>query len=291
VDVSLASEKIFSLGSIGITNSILTGWLVTLFLLVGGFLVRRILAHIPGKVQAALELIYEYFYATAIDIVGQEAIVREIFPFIMSLFFFILVSNWAGLLPAFGSIGFHEIKAGKEVLVPLFRAPTSDLNTTLALALLTMLYIQFLAVKHTGIKSYLSKFFNFRNPISFFVGLVEIVSESMRILSFGFRLFGNVFAGEVLMAVMFFLTTSLVPYIAVLPLPFFLLELFVGVIQAFIFCFLMIVFTSLAVSGHDDEEHGHPVEVQASEEAIKAGHELAHTLLHPQTNPNHTEAL
>ena len=258
LSISLTAEKIFSLFGMSITNSIFTGWLVTVFILALGYLIGRSLTRVPSHGQSVVEVVFEFFYSNAINIVGREDVVNEMFPLLIAFFFFIVFSNWSGLLPGFGgSIGLHEVQAGKAVLSPLFRAPTSDLNTTIALAILSIGYIQYLSLKYSGLKSYVTKFLNFSSPIAFFVGIVEFISESMRIISFGFRLFGNVFAGEVLIAVILYLTITLVPYITILPIPFFFLELFVGIVQAFIFCFLTLVFTSLAIVSHDATGHSH----------------------------------
>ena len=127
--------------------------------------------------------------------------------------------------------------------MPLFRGPTADLNTTIALALISVFMIQFYGFKHLGLK-YLKKFFNFSNPINAFIGILELISEFSRIISFAFRLFGNIFAGEVLLTVISFL----IPFIA--PLPFLGLEIFVGFIQALVFTMLSLVFISMATSHH-----------------------------------------
>ena len=162
-----------------------------------------------------------------------------------TLFIFIIFLNWFGLLPGVGTIGFYEIEEGHEVaekvFVPLFRAGSADLNTTLALALISVVSIQISGIKTLG-KEYIGRFFNFKNPIYFFVGILELISEFSKIISFAFRLFGNIFAGEVLLTVIAFL----IPVIA--PLPFLGLELFVGFIQALVFSMLTSVFLSLATT-------------------------------------------
>src|SRR5262249_23719736 len=148
----------------------------------------------------------------------------------------VLFSNWLGLVPGVGSV-----TIGADA-IPLLRAPSSDLNFTLALALIAVTMVNIFGIAAMGFKERFSVFFNFQSPIKFFVGILELVSEFARIISFTFRLFGNVFAGEVLLAIMAFL----VPYI--LPLPFLFLEIFVGFIQAFIFGMLTLVFVALAVT-------------------------------------------
>jgi F-type H+-transporting ATPase subunit a len=137
-----------------------------------------------------------------------------------------------------------ETEEGPE-LVPLFRAATADLNTTLALAIFSIVLTQIFGFQHLKL-GYLKKFFNFSNPLMTFVGILELVSEFAKIVSFAFRLFGNVFAGEVLLAVMAFL----VP--VVVPMPFYGLELFVGFIQALVFAMLSLVFFNMATQSHDE---------------------------------------
>ena len=164
-------------------------------------------------------------------------------PLIASLFFFIITANWAGLLPGVGTVGFfHE---GGE-FIPLLRGATADLNTTVALALVSVVAIQYFGFTTIGFR-YSSRFLNFSNPIYFVLGLLELVSEISKIISFAFRLFGNIFAGEVLLAVMAFL----MPFIV--PLPFLMMELFVGFIQALVFSMLTAVFLQVAVSHGEGE--------------------------------------
>lgn len=141
----------------------------------------------------------------------------------------------------------HAEEEKKEaVFVPYFRAGTADLNTTIALAIISVALTQYIGLKHLGV-SYLSKYVNFKDPIMFFVGVLESILEVAKIMSFAFRLFGNIFAGEVLLAVM----TFLVPI--VVPMPFYGLELFVGFIQALVFSMLSLVFFNLATLGHGEE--------------------------------------
>lgn len=133
-------------------------------------------------------------------------------------------------------------------MVPIFRAATADLNTTLALAIISVFLTQFFGVSHLGL-SYFKKFFDFSNPINFFVGVLEIILEFAKIVSFAFRLFGNIFAGEVLLAVMTYLVAIIVPA------PFYALELFVGFIQALVFSMLSLIFFNLATKSHHEESH------------------------------------
>jgi F-type H+-transporting ATPase subunit a len=133
-------------------------------------------------------------------------------------------------------------KEAEPTFIPLLRSANSDLNMTLAIALMSVFFIQAIAIKNLGVKTYLGKFFNFSNPIFFFIGILELISEVIKIFSFSFRLFGNIFAGDVLLIVIF----SLVPYVA--PLPFMAIEMFAGFIQALVFAMLTMVFVKSAVS-------------------------------------------
>ena len=167
--------------------------------------------------------------------------VKIFFPLLGTLFIFIITANWMSLLPGIGTIGLYEIEEGRKVFIPLLRGATADLNTTIGLAIVAMLVIQFYGIKDLGVE-YLKKFFNFKSPIGFYVGVLELISEVSRLISFAFRLFGNIFAGEVLLTVIAFL----MPVIA--PIPFLGLEVFVGFIQALVFSMLTSVFLNVATS-------------------------------------------
>ena len=201
----------------------------------------------PSRFQSAIEFIIENIHAFITSIAGT-AKANLYFPLIATLFFFILTSNWSGLIPGAGTIGLHTILHGESTFVPYFRAPTADLNTTLALALITMVMVQIYGIRALGL-SYFKKFLDVRNPINFFVGLLELLSEFSKVLSFAFRLFGNIIAGEILLIVMAFL----LPYLG--PTPFLGLEVFVGFIQALVFMMLTTVFCNMATLGHGSEDH------------------------------------
>lgn len=257
IHISLAPEKVVELFHQPISNSMITAWVITVVLIVLAFAVRKGLKQIPGKLQSVFELMSDGLLGMMEKVIGRADVARDLFPFIVTAFLFIVMSNWSGLLPGVGPFGIREMKEGHEILTPFFRAPTADLNTVLALAVCAVVYVQYLGLKYLRPKEYLGKFFNFTNPIYTFVGLIELVSEFTRLISFSFRLFGNIFAGEVLITVIFYLTYTLLPYVAILPLPFFFLEIFVGLVQGFVFCFLTIVFTAIAVTGHGDHDDHH----------------------------------
>lgn len=292
MEISLAAEKLFSLGPIDVTNSLLSAFLILIVLLfvvlVAG---SRIRFENPGKFQLFLEMIVDGFKGIAIDIVGKSK-AQKLFGFVFTFFIFIVLSNWFGLLPFVSSVviehpgneheeeihtleGAHALEAeesGEEAhedsevsfgacikerdciltsngierkeAFPVFRAPTSDVSATIALALVAVFSIHILGFSSLGF-GHLKKYINFSSPIDGFVGILELISEIGKIISFAFRLFGNIFAGEVLLLVI----TNISFGIATLP--FLLLEVFVGFIQAFVFFMLVLVFMSLATQSHE----------------------------------------
>ncbi len=241
MEISLKPEIIGHILGIPISNSFVLSLLTSLILIGLGYFVVRSLEIVPRKLQNALETIIEGildFFASAL---GSREQAKTFFPIVASFFLFILFNNWIGVLPGTGSFGIRELKEGKEVFIPLFRSANSDLNTTLALAIVSVIAIQWYGIQKLGFLKHLSKFFAFKKgPISFFVGILELIAEFAKVISFAFRLFGNIFAGEVLLLIIM----TLVPLIA--PLPFFGLELFVGFIQALVFAMLTLIFLKIA---------------------------------------------
>jgi len=235
IHISLKAENIFYLLGIPVSNSMITTWLVMVFLISLSLITYTRLSLIPGYLQIALELLVGGLYSLFKEILEEK--IDKFFPFIITLFIFIIFVNWSGILPGIGTIGVTEHKE----FIPLFRAGTADLNMTLALATLTIFYVQYAGLQSLGIV-YLKKFFDITNPLNFIIGILELISEISRIISFTFRLFGNIFAGEVLLTVIAFL----MPVLA--PIPFLGLELFVGFIQALVFSMLAAVFFALAVT-------------------------------------------
>jgi F-type H+-transporting ATPase subunit a len=245
MEISLAAETIGHIGSIPITNSMLTSWIATILLAGLGFFAVRNIKLIPKGIQNFFELVIEFLINTVDSVIDDKEQSKKYFPFLATIFLFIITNNWLGLLPGVGTIGLHE---GSK-FIPLFRAGNADLNTTLALAIIAVIMIQIFGILAIGFFRYFSRFINLKSPIDFFVGILEIISEFSRIISFSFRLFGNIFAGEVLLAVI----AMLVPYIA--PLPFYALEIFVGFIQALVFTMLALVFIKAAITDHTAEAH------------------------------------
>lgn len=240
-EISLKAQELFNIGGFGITNSFFLTLLVSLILVSGAFIVSRKINIIPGRLQGALEMGTESLLGIMESTLGSSVKAQKYFPLIATIFIFILTSNLFGILPGVGS--FILEKGGKEI--SLFRSPASDLNFTLAFAVVSVLVANILGMMSVGVFHHIGKFLNFTNPINFFIGMLELVSEFVRIISLSFRLFGNIFAGEVLLAIMFFLA----PYF--MPLPFLFLELFIGIIQAFIFAIITLVSISLHTTIHE----------------------------------------
>jgi F-type H+-transporting ATPase subunit a len=305
--ISLAAEPVFDLFGFTITNTLLASWLSMIILIVGCWLIARKPKTIPGRWQSLLEMIVEGFYGLVEGAAGPKW-APKFFPIVTTLFLFIVVSNWMGLTPLFGSWGplhpaehghagnpvncyfggtvciLQEGEAAQEgagdvphegeeesfILIPAFRGAATDLNVTMALAIVSVFLAQYFGVKALGI-GYFGKFIAvgrivraFREPglgcggrigmfgmglIDIFIGVVEMISEIGKIVSFSFRLFGNIFAGEVLLVVMAFLIAYIVS------LPFYGLELFVGFVQALVFMMLSVAFWVVAVSSHGEEGH------------------------------------
>lgn len=234
VHVALAAEKLFNLGPIPITNSLLTTWIVTLILIAFAYFATRKISTIPQGVQNISEAAIEAFQDLVSSIAGDKT--KVFLPIVTTFFFFILFGNYFGLLPGVGSVGFWEIEHGEKIFVPLFRSINSDLNTTAALAMVSLILTHYYAVKYLGLGHYIAKFISL-NPIFLFVGLLELIGEATKILSLSFRLFGNIFAGEVLLT-----TASTKLFAFIVPIPFYFLELLVGFVQALIFAMLTLVF-------------------------------------------------
>lgn len=238
--ISLAAEPLFHLGSFTITNTLLVSWITVIILVSLALILNRRITTVPRGIQNVFEIIIDYFLKLTDSITHNRKQSEKFFPIVITIFLFVLVANYLGLLPGVGSIGFNRVEHGEHVFVPLFRSVNSDLNMTLALAIISVFATNIIAITLIGVVKASKRFINLKNPIMGFVGIVEFISEIAKFISFSFRLFGNVFAGEVLLVVV----SSLVPYIA--PLPFYFLELFVGLIQALVFAMLTLVFMKVA---------------------------------------------
>lgn len=263
---SLSAEPLFQVGHLSITNALFTSWLAVAIIVLISFLIRLNLKKVPGKLQHLFEMIIEGALSLCDQVTNNRRLSLRIFPITISIFFFILINNWLGVLP-FSSLGMvHD-----GHFVSFLRSGTADLNTTLALGVFTVIASNVFGVLIIGIYKIFTKYINLGvfsevykkvrteptilvvAPIKFFVGLIEIVGEFAKVASLSFRLFGNVFAGEVLIASM----GALIAYLV--PIPFLFLEVLVGFIQALIFAMLTIVYFTIAASNHDEhEENSNP---------------------------------
>ncbi|MBI2853205.1 MAG: F0F1 ATP synthase subunit A [Chloroflexi bacterium] len=261
----LPAEVIFHLLGFPVTNSIIAAWITVIFLVAFSFLATRRLELVPGRRQAIVELVLEGLLNFCNSVAGEKN-GRRFFPIVATIFLFVAFNAWLSLLPGYGSIlvitGEHEVH--------LLRGANTDINTPLGVAIISFVFIEFMGLSSLGIR-YLGKFIAvgsllnsikllftghvkaavsglFTGLINIFVGLLEGLSEFIRIISFTLRLFGNMTAGEILLLVAMFL----IPW--VFALPFYGLELLVGLIQAFIFASLTLVFMTVAVAAHGHEE-------------------------------------
>lgn len=251
---TIASETIATIGSFPIRNTLLMAWLaMAVMILFALFTAATRYKLVPGRFQALVEAIVEGLHDFFDSIIGDKKLTRKIFPMVATFFLFIIIANWMGILPGVGSIFVQAMHEGHMEKIPLFRSMNADVNVTLAFTLISVVATQILGLATIGILPHLGKYFvaPWKKPygIGTFVGILEFVSEFARLVSFVFRLFGNIFAGEVLLVVISFL----VPY--VVPIPFLGLEVFVGFIQALVFCMLTLSFIKLAVAHHGDDHH------------------------------------
>ncbi|MES2060110.1 MAG: F0F1 ATP synthase subunit A [Patescibacteria group bacterium] len=247
--LSIKAEPIFNIGNFVVTNTLFTSWAVVLFIVIGSIIFSKKIKKIPGRFQALIEFVLEKFMDFMEGFAGDRALVRKFLPLVGTIFVYVLLSNWAGTLPGVETIGFHTLEDGKDVFVPLFRTVNSDINMTLVLALIIVISSHIVGLKSIGAKHHAGKFIvnPLKHPIGFFVGFLEIIGEFSRVISLTFRLFGNIFAGSVLMLIISFLAPFIVP------IPFLGLELFVGFIQALVISVLAMMFVTSATKLH--EEH------------------------------------
>jgi len=254
--ISIGPEVITHIAGFPVTNTLLVAAVIFIIFIYIAFTVKRHASvDKPAKGVAGLvEAFVEIFLDFIDSITNDRSKSIRIFPIVASIFMIVLLSNLVELVPGLGSIGLWEEHAGGQVLVPFIRSMSADLNFTFVVAIFAMVSVQIMGMRFLNVGPYWGKFFvmPWKKPyfIGSFVGILELISEFSKTLSFGFRLFGNIFAGEVLLAVMGFLS----PFLA--PLPFLFLELFVGFVQALVFSTLTIVFLSMATTPHEHEE-GH----------------------------------
>jgi F-type H+-transporting ATPase subunit a len=259
IHVAIEAEELFAIGPLSFTNSMVGALLATIVLLLAAWYISRRSSLVPGRLQAALELPIELLSGI---VSGSSSRWRSYVAVILALFLMILVANWIGLLPGVGTIGItHVDEAGHEAMVPIVRPASADLNFTLGLAIIAFVMFVYWGVRAHGGWGYVKELMGqplYMAPLMF---PINVISELSRLISLSMRLFGNIFAGEVLLATMLALTTAAV---FVLPLAFFVpavflgLELLFGLVQALVFALLAMTYISVAIaeqSGHGND-HG-----------------------------------
>jgi len=239
ISVKLAPYIVGYIGSFPVTATMITVWVSMALLVLFAVIVKSSLRPVPGKLQVFAETMVGGAYDYVAETLESKQLANKYFPIIFTIFIFLLVMNWVGLLPGVTSVG---LESGDK-FTPILYPPATDLNIALAFALIALFTIEFAGIAALGVFKYGGKFINFSSPLKFVIGIIELISELARIISFTFRLFGNIFAGKMLLTVAFF-------FIPVwLPLPMLVMgyELFVGLIQAVVFAFLTLLFVKLAV--------------------------------------------
>ena len=239
IHISLAAEKIGTLWGLPITNTMLMSFVVFAILALLAFIVRRNLALIPGRLQTLVETLFVGILDYMTETLEDAKLARKIFPLVLTIFLFIFTANLIEFTPGIGSMGWFE---GDGEFVPLLRSMNTDLNTTLALTIIAFISIEVVGVATLGFLRYSKKFVNVSSVLGFMVGIIELFSEVARLVSFSFRLFGNIFAGEVMILVI----QHFVPML--LPVPIMIFEVFVGFIQAAIFALLTLFFVKMAIT-------------------------------------------
>ena len=258
IHVEIAAETLFTIGGFEVTNSMVGAVLASLLLLAGAWYVTRRSALVPHRLQSLLELPVEW---VAGIVEGSSSRWRGYVALVIGLFLMILVANWLSLLPGVGVVGVQETVEGHEVLVPFVRPAAADLNFTLGLALITFVVFVWWGVRLHGPVGYLKELVGEPRYMAPLMFPIHLISELSRLVSLSMRLFGNVFAGEVLIATMLALTTAA---LFVLPLAFFVpaiflgLELLFGAVQALVFALLTMTYITMAIAegqGDHADEH------------------------------------
>jgi F-type H+-transporting ATPase subunit a len=272
IHVSIKAEELFKIGPFTVTNSMVGVLIASAVLLLAAWWVSRRAAVVPGRLQSVIEFPVEFMANIVRDQGGHRW--RSIVPVILTIFLLVLFANWVGLLPGVGTIGIvHHGADGHETVAPLIRPASADLNFTLALAIVSFITFVTWGIRANGVGGYLKETFvanpAYMTPI---MTPIHVVSELSRLISLSMRLFGNVFAGEVLLAVMLALT------FVVVPAAFLGLEMVFGFVQALVFALLTMTYITLAMAGHGgghdeahDEPHGNADDVGLSEHYATAG--------------------
>ena len=266
---TLYAEPIAHVGSFSITNALFTSWIAVFAIIVIVIAIQKNFKEVPKGIQNFFEIVFEGALSLCDQVTNSRKITEKVFPLAFAIFFFVLINNWLGILPL-GGFGLLEKTEEGLAFIPFIRSGTADVNATLALAVMSVVGANIFGIVSIGLWKSFNKYVNLKAlgsiaikirkdpvvlivaPVTFFVGVLELIGEFAKIASLSFRLFGNVFAGEVLLLSM----SAIIAY--GLPVPFLFLEIFVGVIQAFIFSILVLVYFTIASQDHDthdEKEH------------------------------------
>ncbi len=277
---TIFAETIFTIGNFHITNAILTSWFALLIIITISISLRVKLKKIPSKFQLFFETILDGALDLGDQVTGERKLTKKVLPIALTVFFFVLINNWLGVFPGIGSIGKLIIQEGHSEFIPFFRGGTADINTTIALSIFSVIAANIFGIISIGIWKSFNKFINLKvlikmftevrkdptilivAPITFFVGLIEIIGEIAKIASLSFRLFGNVFAGEVLLSAMAAI------FAFGIPIPFLFLEILVGGIQALIFSILTMVYFTIASQDHDHDNNEHDIQYELNNDLL-----------------------
>lgn len=239
IHIALAAERLGTFLGIPVTNTLVMSFVVVGILLTITLFVRKNLTLIPGRFQTLVETLFTWILDYMSETLEDKVLARKLFPLIVTIFLFIFIANAIEFTPGIGSIGQTD---SHGEFAPLLRSMNTDLNITLAFTIISFFVIEFLGIATLGFLKYGKKFVNFSSVLGFVVGIMELFSEVSRLISFSFRLFGNIFAGEVLILVI----QHFVPM--VLPVPIMAFEMFIGFMQAAIFALLTLFFIKIAVT-------------------------------------------
>lgn len=260
--VSLPTSPIFHVGPMPVTNAMILGGLgVATMLAVFMYVLHKVRRGEYNRFVGLVQWAFEGFYNTCYDIIPDRKVAKSIAPLALSIFFTVLFTYWISVLPGVG----ESVKWGEG---PLLRGLPTDLNFTTAVAIITMVAAQFYAVKVHGVFGNISRYLKnpLKDPLGSFEGFLEIIGEFSRLVALSFRLFGNAFAGEVLLMIVAVMSG----YLASVSLPFFMaFELFIGFIQAYVFYMLTLIFASLAVMSHGDHGSDHSTAHAKPAKAVK----------------------
>jgi len=240
IHVAIAAEKLGEFIGIPITNALVTSWVVIAVLVVTAFILWSRLKMVPGRFQTLVEEAFSFFYDYVAETLESREMARKFFPLLMTTFLFIFIGNMLHFIPGVGSLEYMHHA--------FLRAPATDLAAPLALALIAFFVVEVTGILAIGVVKYGGKFLvnPLKSPMGFAIGLIELIGEFVRVVSLSFRLFGNILAGEIIIAVAIYFA----PYLG--PLPLMLFEIFIGTLQAAIFTLLMLFYIKLAVA----EPHG-----------------------------------